>query len=85
MATFTIREIVEDLMDHGGRMADQQEDAPDNPRAYKIVEYESGLGGNICWGVVFEGEHPSYQDRYNRETDAIRNPRTIWTLHGGRQ
>lgn len=50
-------------------------DAPDNPRATKIVEYVNGWGGT-AYGVVMATDRD--QSKYERESDFIRNPRVIW-------
>ena len=82
MGSFSSKELVDDIIKGGGRMTTDQEDAPDNPRAIRIVEYQSPEGATN-WGVVFENElNDPY--RYEFETEYIRNPKLIWTLDKGR-
>lgn len=71
------REFADLLIKGNGRLPDDQEDAPDNPRASVIVEYTNFGGLRVC-GVVFENE-PN-QNKYKSETQFIRNPVVIWEL-----
>ena len=73
MATFDDRSYVKRLIAAGGRV--DPENAPDNPYASRIVEYEN-MEGRTAWGVVFEGD--GNQHRYEEETEYVHNPRVIW-------
>jgi hypothetical protein len=75
MATFSSKNIIDELITGNGRLANHPEDAPDNPRAVKIIEYTNAWGAQ-AYGVVFEGERDP--DRYERETWAVNKPRVIW-------
>jgi hypothetical protein len=72
VATFGTRATVYDLINGNGRPTGDQEEAPDNPWAVKIVAYVN-MGGRIVWGVVFEGDPDP--DRYERETTQAK---VIW-------
>jgi hypothetical protein len=78
MGSFSDEAIVKDIIAGNGRMTDDQEEAPDNPRAIKIVEYKSPEGATN-WGIVFENEHPAYYHKYDTETEYVRDPVVIWT------
>jgi len=77
VGTFDSRELVVALIAGNGRPPNDQEDAPDNPRAVRITEYENAAE-RTCWGVVFENEPRHTWGRYEVETAAVRNPRVIW-------
>jgi hypothetical protein len=79
MGTFGDRKFVDSFIAGNGRPVDDQEDAPDNPRAIKIVEYTT-LEGATVWGVVFENEPEHMRDRYEQPTAFVNHPRVIWTL-----
>ena len=79
MGTVDSRDFVDSLILGGGRMPDDQEDAPDNPRAIRIVEY-TNANDRRCWGVVFENEPQGTWNRYERETRWVRDPVVIWRL-----
>lgn len=49
--------------------------APDNPRAIVIVEYDNAFGG-LSYGVTFEGDRSPY--RYMNPSASIQNPRIYW-------
>jgi hypothetical protein len=81
MATIDRRDFIEQLIAGNGRMPDDQEPTPDNPRAVRIVE-SVNFEGRTCWGVVFENERVSSWDRYERPTEYVRNPRVLWRYEG---
>lgn len=76
MATIDSREFVDRLIAGNGRLPEDQEEAPDNPAAIRIVEYTNQYGRRT-WGVVFEGDFDPY--RYEHETQFVREPHVIWT------
>lgn len=76
MATMDNREFVDRLIAGNGRLPEDQEDAPDNPPAIRIVEY-TNQGGHRVYGVAFEGDFNPY--RYETETQFVVGPRVIWT------
>jgi hypothetical protein len=80
MASIDSKELIDDLMQHGGRMASEQDDAPDNPRAIKIVEYHTPEGGT-CYGVIFEGDRADH-NRYEVESAYVLRPKVIWRYEG---
>jgi hypothetical protein len=67
MATITNRAIIDHLIAHNGEYHG-------DPPVVKIVEYESGFGGRVSWGIVYEGENPF---RYAASA-YVRNPRVIF-------
>lgn len=69
MATFTTKQIVDELMNRG-HDNDGERDIP----IQRVVEYETPEAATV-WGVVYPGERI---DRYNVESPYVRNPRTIW-------
>lgn len=76
MATMDSREFVDRLIAGNGRLPEDQEDAPDNAPAIRIVEY-TNQGGRRVYGVAFEGDFNPY--RYETETEFLRDPCVIWT------
>jgi hypothetical protein len=76
MSTFTTKRIVDSLIAGDGWETADDHDAPDNPPAIRIVEYDTPEGAT-CWGVVFRGERDIY--RYDRETQFVRRPRLLWS------
>ena len=76
MATFDDRGIIDRMISGNGLLPEYGEEAPDNPPAVKIVQYENAFGG-IAYGVIFKGERD--QGRYERTTEFVRNPRVLWT------
>jgi hypothetical protein len=75
MGTITTRSIIEELIAGGGWQGPDDHDAPDNPPAVRIVEYQTPEGAT-CWGVAFRGDFDYY--RYETETEYVRNPRLVW-------
>lgn len=73
MATISKR-LADDLIAGNGRMVSNQEDAPDNPRATRIVEYID-QGGQHAYGVTFHGDDIN---KYLYPSPFIRNPVVIW-------
>jgi hypothetical protein len=73
MATINNKDFIDKIIAGNGRI--DPEDAPDNPWVVKIVEYTNQWVG-LTWAVVFENER--YQDRYDKETEYISNPKVIW-------
>jgi hypothetical protein len=77
MATMS-RSIVDRLVAGGGWLHEEPDhDAPDNPRAVRIVEYTNKWGGT-AYGVVVAGDRDPY--RYEVETDFVRSPRLFWSV-----
>lgn len=77
MATINSRELVEQIIARNGEAREESvvADGPDGePAVVKIVEYTNAWGGQ-SYGLVFEGENT---DRYNRPTEFVRNPVTLW-------
>lgn len=75
MGTFTTKAIVDQMIAGNGWTGPEDHDAPDNPPAVRIVEYDTPEGAT-CWGVVFRGEADVY--RYDRETQWVRQPRLLF-------
>ena len=73
MPTIDSKRIIDDIIRHNGVYGGEV--APDNLPAVRIVEYRNAWG-SVTWGVVFEGERDI--DRYNRPSDYVCEPRTIW-------
>lgn len=71
MATVDQRSIVDKII-AGNGIYDPEDTIP----CVKIVEYQNIFDGRKAWGLIFAGED---LDRY-RETDFVREPRTIWEL-----
>jgi len=70
------REIVDRLIAGNGWLPEEPDhDAPDNPRAVRIVEYENAWGAK-AYGVTFTHDRDPY--RYERESEYVRNPKLIW-------
>lgn len=75
MATFTTKAMVDRLIAGNGWETPEHHDAPDNPSAIRVVEYDTPEG-ETTWGVVFAGEPDEF--RYERPTEYVRNPRVLW-------
>lgn len=73
MATIDSKDFVDNIIRNNGFYNGDDEDAPDNPRCVKIVEFIN-MGGRIAWGVMFEGDN---LNKY-AASEFVRNPRTIW-------
>jgi hypothetical protein len=76
----TFNKAVADLMVKNGGWTkpdseDDPHDAPDNPGAIVIVEYDNAFGG-VSYGVTFVGERNPY--RYMNPSASIKNPRIYW-------
>lgn len=73
MGTINSREIVDEIIKGDGYYSDDE-------RVVKIVEYMSNWNTQ-CFGLVYESEVlMGMGSRYNRPTDFVRNPKTIWEL-----
>lgn len=66
------KSFADKLIEGRGRI--DQEDAPDNPFAERIVEYTNAWGG-LAYGVTFTRDD---QEKYLRESEFIRAPRIYW-------
>lgn len=73
MATINNKEFIDNIINNNGFYNGIDENAPDNPRCVKIVEYINAWG-NKTWGVIFQGDN---LNKYNA-SDFINQPRTIW-------
>lgn len=80
MATIDNKAIIDKLIAGNGVYTEENDD-PDypypDPAAVKIIEY-TNREGRTTWGVVFETERRESHDRYEEETEYVRNPRVIW-------
>ena len=66
MATFTMRTFIDQII---------ADDGYDSPLwAVKIVEFRNSFSGEICWGVIYEGDQPNKYDA----SEYILGPITIW-------
>jgi len=75
------KQIVERLIRGGGWLPEEPaHDAPDNPRAARIVRYVDQRGKR-AYGVTFAHERDPF--RYERESDYISEPVVIWTAEDG--
>lgn len=63
------------LISGNGRLPEHQDEAPDNPRVLKVVEYTNTEGG-LAYGIVFDRE--ANPNRYEVESQYIRKPKVIW-------
>ncbi len=81
MATIDSREFIDRLIAGNGRLSEDQEEAPDNPAAVRIVEY-TNQGGRRVYGVAFEGDFNPY--RYETESQFLSAPSVIWTREEAR-
>ena len=72
MATIDDKSIIDAIIAANGDQYPGEE-----PPVRSITEYTNAWG-NVTWGVVWEGEHPSQLERYMVETVWVRNPRRIW-------
>jgi hypothetical protein len=80
MATIDSRELIDKLIASNGEDPWPQEDGyPPDPPVVKIVEYTTPEGATT-WGIVYEGEDV---ERYNRPSNFVRNPRTIFARKSG--
>lgn len=73
MATINSKEMIETIIKNDGYY-------DDDPRVIKITQYTNYYDG-ICFGVVWENERrlgQEYLNRYQEETEYVRNPRIIW-------
>lgn len=77
MATVDSKEFVDNVIKHNGFYNGDDEDAPDNPRCIKIVEY-TNMGGAQAWGLIFQGERLNRYDASPYITDS----KTIWEYKG---
>jgi len=50
----------------------------DDIRTVRIVEYNNQFNGNVCWGLIDEGQP---LDMYHR-SPAVHNPKVIWEARG---
>jgi hypothetical protein len=79
LATFDHKEIVDEIIALNGKP--DPEDGPGAPVAVKVVEYTNAWGKQ-CWGVVYRsgltGGTLENEERYEVETDYVRNPVVIW-------
>jgi len=69
VATINDKQLVNRIIAARGRLYD------DEPPAIKVVEYTNAWGKRT-WGVVFADD--SDPDRYERETQYVRDPRVIF-------
>lgn len=89
MRTFNTKSLVDAMIagdgwDDSNRLGDRPwpHDAPDNPPAIRIVEYDTPEGATV-WGVVFRGDSAPF--RYDVPSQYVLNPRVIWTKGGARK
>jgi hypothetical protein len=80
MATIDSKEFIDNIIRNNGfhvRNSEfpdgDNEEAPDNPRCVKIVEY-TNFEGITTWGVMFQGDN---LNKY-KASNYVTNPRTIW-------
>lgn len=73
------RSFAENLKSHDGFYNGEDEYAPDNPRAVRIVEY-TDMGGKLAYGVTFESDRD--HEKYLRETEFVQKPRIYWQYAG---
>jgi len=74
----TDKTFADRLIAGNGLLPECGDEAPDNPRATKIVEY-TNIGGKLAYGVTFHGGYDD--DKYMQESAYIRNPREYWKFN----
>jgi hypothetical protein len=81
MGTFTSPEIVREVINRKGTRYD---DDPLGTDIVKIVQYTTPEGDPNNWGCVYMIESlRGMGERYDKETELIRNPQIIWTKQQG--
>lgn len=73
MATIDSKLFIDNIIKNNGFYNGDDEEAPDNPRIVKIVEFIN-MKGKTAWAVISERENLF---RYS-SSKFVRNPRTIW-------
>lgn len=82
MSTFDNRKSVDQFIKNEDWLDSclNDKDAPDNPPAVRIVEYENAWG-KVAYGVTFQGDRDKY--KYDSPSEYIRNPHCIWERPSG--
>lgn len=69
MATVSTRSVVDTIIERRGFYPGDEH----LPPCIEIIEYDTKWD-TVAWGLLYERDRP---DKY-RESDTVRNPRTIW-------
>lgn len=77
MATFNERKDIDQFIKNDGWLDSCMEDrnAPDNPPAIRIVEYQNAWG-KTAYGVTFKGDADEF--KYDHPSEYINSPKVIW-------